>query len=178
MAKRANLIFSIAVTFVIFIAVLAVITTMLYSKPPQQVIVSPEKDYRVLYDPLQSPTNRSDSSTESHLRHEVEMRNFYVNTRPSYDTFRIIGYLTNTDPEKDAGGNSWKLFARERDRNRAEFYIIPANNNYDIKLMIKDDMTSPRLRDIYSIPDMIVFNHPMMNKTAYTFVENPKESYL
>lgn len=135
------------------------------------------QDYRVLNDPLKSPTNRSDTMTESELRREVDVRNLYVNTRPEYDTFRLVGYLTSSDAERDAGGNSWKLFARERDRQNAEFYIVPANNNYDIKLMITGDMSSPRLRDVYSISDSIVFNSPMLNKGAYTFVEVPKQAY-
>jgi hypothetical protein len=90
-----------------------------------------------------------------------------------------VGYLTSKDAtSSDSGGNNWKLFARQKDRHSAEFYIIPANNNYDIKVMLTDDVVKgTRLRDTYTIPNELSFNNPLLNKTPYEFVEIPKTDF-
>jgi hypothetical protein len=100
----------------------------------------------------------------------------YVPTNDMMDNYRLIGYLVNQDDAKDAGGNNWKLFARQKDRNRSDFYIIPANNNFDIKIHISDEMIqgNEKLRDVYTVPKQISFNTPMLNKTSYQYVEIPK----
>ena len=53
--------------------------------------------------------------------------------------------------------------------------MITANNNYDVKIQITDDIVvGERLRYIYSIPPSITFKSPMLNQTPYDFVEIPK----
>ena len=86
----------------------------------------------------------------------------------------MVGYLVGKNT--DAGGGNWKLFARQKDRNTSDFYMIPSNNNYDIKIYIKDEMVvGDRLRDVYTIPKQITFNSPMLDTTgSYEFVEIPK----
>lgn len=134
-----------------------------------------DRDYRVLEDQLYPPLNRSDTITQTNLRNNIDNRNMYVSTNNSGDKYRLVGYLINQDIDKDAGGNNWKLFARQKDRHSSEFYMIPANNNYDVKIFIKDDIVvGERLRDIYSIPNNITFNSPMLGSSPYEFVEIPK----
>jgi hypothetical protein len=68
------------------------------------------------------------------------------------------------------------LFARQLDRNRADFYAVPANGYGDIKVPITNDMIVGRdkLRDVYTIPDTMTFSSPLMESTPYTFVGLPK----
>jgi flagellar basal body-associated protein FliL len=142
---------------------------------PKDTPKDTHRDYRVLNDQLYPPLNRTDTITHNMLETNISNRNMYVPTNDSYDKYRLIGYLVNKENDKDAGGNNWKLFAREKTRNTADFYIIPSNNNYDIKIHINDDIIKgERLRDIYTIPKYISFNSPMLNPGPYEFVEIPK----
>lgn len=146
----------------------------------QQPASPPSRDMQVLTNPLHPPLNRSETPTHNSLRNEVEARNMYVPTsRDNLDRFRLVGYLTSKDATStDSGGNNWKLFARQKDRHSAEFYIIPANNNYDIKIMLKDNIVNgTRLRDTYTIPNELSFNTPLLNKTPYEFVEIPTTDF-
>ena len=105
----------------------------------------------------------------------IEKRNMYVPSNDTMDRYRIVGYLVSSDENKDAGGNNWKLFARQKDRHTSDFYIVPANNNYDIKIQLNDNVVvGERLRDVYTIPNTMTFNSPMLNKSPYEFVEIPK----
>uniref|UniRef100_A0A6C0BF47 Uncharacterized protein n=1 Tax=viral metagenome TaxID=1070528 RepID=A0A6C0BF47_9ZZZZ len=134
------------------------------------------RDQRVLSDQLYPPLNRTNTVIHDALEHNIQHRNMYVPTNDMMDNYRLIGYLVNQDDTKDAGGNNWKLFARQKDRNRSDFYIIPSNNNYDIKIHISDEMIqgNEKLRDVYTVPKQISFNTPMLNTTAYQYVEIPK----
>lgn len=159
----------------------------LVAKSQPQLVMVPQKengttsrDMQVVVNPLYPPLNRSETPTHNSLKNEVEARNMYVpTTRDNLDRFRLVGYLTSKEATSvDSGGNNWKLFARQRDRHSAEFYIIPANNNYDIKIMLTDDIVKgTRLRDTYTIPNEISFNTPLLNKTPYEFVEIPKTDF-
>lgn len=136
------------------------------------------RDRRVLDDPLYPPLNRIDRATHDAVNVQVQNRNMYVPTRDIGDSYRLVGYLVNNEEEPDKGGNSWKLFARQKDRHTSDFYMVPANKNYDIKIPIKDEMVQgARLRDLYTIPNQITFNSPLLNKTPYEFIENPKTDY-
>lgn len=136
--------------------------------------VSLDRDYRVIDDQLYPPLNRTDTSTYTMLERNIAKRDMYVSTNDTLDNYRLVGYLINKG-DKDAGGNNWKLFARQKDRYTSDFYIVPSNNNYDIKINIKDEMIiGERLRDVYTIPKMITFQSPMLNTTPYEFVEIPK----
>jgi hypothetical protein len=136
---------------------------------------SPQRDYRVLNDPLYPPLNRTDTQTHQMLEKNIDARNMYVPTNDTMDNYRLVGYVVNKDQDKDAGGNNWKLFARQKDRNTADFYMVPANNNYDVKIHITDEMVKgDRLRDVYSLPNHITFSSPMLNSSPYEYVEIPK----
>ena len=137
-----------------------------------------ERDYRVLEDPLYPPMNRTDTVNTAVLQSSVGRRNFNVPTQTNTDTFRLVGYLINKEEKKDMGGNNWKLFARQKDRNRAEFYMMPADKNYDVKVFLKDDVVvGTRLTDVYSLPNEMHFKSPMLNEGAYEFIENPKTDF-
>ena len=136
------------------------------------------RDRKVLSDPLYPPLNRTDRTTFESVVAQTDARNMNVPSNDIGDTFRLVGYLTNDDAHKDVGGNHWKLMAREKNRHESEFYIIPTNKNYDVKVALTQDVVSgTRLRDIYSIPTTITFNSPMLNDTPYKVVEIPKTSF-
>jgi hypothetical protein len=137
-----------------------------------------ERDRKVLTDPLYPPLNRSETSIHNSVANAVERKQLYNRTRESTDRYRLVAYITNTDEKKDSGGNTWKLFAREKDRNRSEFYIIPANNNFDMKIMITDDISiGEKLRDIYTIPKQLKFSSPLLNETSYEVTEIPMNDF-
>lgn len=124
-----------------------------YPKQQQQ-----NRDVRVLSDPLYPPLNRSNAGPP--------------------DSYRLIGVLSSTDQEKDAGNNQWKLFGRMKDRNQGEYYISPANNNIDLKIALTPEMTrGERLRDVYSLPTEMSFSSPMLNTTPYILSEMPKSDF-
>lgn len=136
-----------------------------------------ERDYRVLSDPLYPPLNRVDSATYNMLQRNIQQRNILVPTsvRETNDTYRLVGYLVNKDGDVDTGGNNWKLMARMKDKNTADFYMIPANKNYDMKINVTDEIVDgQRLRDIYTIPNQVKFKTPLLNDSPYDFVEVEK----
>lgn len=130
-----------------------------------------DRDIRVLKDPLYPPLNRTDRETFDRI--EPALRP--IATSDSHDTFRVIGYLKSTSMDRDAGGNTWKLFGRMKDRHTGEFYITPANNLDDIKIPLTPEIvTGQRLRDVDTVPNELTFRSPLLNNTPYTFVELPK----
>lgn len=135
-----------------------------------------ERDIRVLRDPLYPPLNRTDAQSFNLVKTASERGDINIRTRDYYDQYRLIGYLISTDTTtQDSGGNNWKLFGRQRQSNRADFYIIPTNNNYDMKIPITDDMTvGEKIREVYSIPPEVTFNSPLLNKAPYKYIELPK----
>jgi len=141
--------------------------------------ITPVRDRLVLNDPLYPALNRTDRQTLNTVAYQTDVRNFNIPTQDIGDSYHMIGYLTSTDPmNTDKGGNSWKLMGRKYNRNQADFYIIPINNNYDIKIPLTPDVIiGQRLNDIYTIPNEITFNSPFLNKTPYNFVELPKTNF-
>ena len=158
-------------------------TSIHETQPIQQtqhmrMIPSISRDERVLYDQLYPPLNRIDSRSYDEMNVQITNRNMYVPLNDIGDRYRLVGYLTSDEDTMDKGGNAWKLFARQKDRHVSDFYIIPANKNYDLKISIKDDMVvGTRLRDIYTIPSEIRFKSPFLHATPYQFVENEKTDY-
>ena len=152
------------------------------SEVPRNIVINKpsetvdSRDYRVIRDPLYPPLNRTDATSYEMTREAVDKRVMYVSGRRD-DSFRLVGYLIAEEQEKkDSGGNSWKLFGRKVDSNRAEFYMMPTNNNYDVKVPINDDVLSSgyRLRSLDDIPNEIRFKTPLLNDGAYRFTELPK----
>ena len=129
------------------------------------------RDRRVLSDPLYPALNRTDASTFTGISNMPR-----INTiNDSLDSYRLLGYLSNTQQEHDAGMNNWKLFGRMKDRHQGDYYISPANNNIDLKLPLTTDVViGERLRDTFSLPQQMQFNSPMLNQGPYTFTEMPK----
>lgn len=147
------------------------------TSPQQTVMEQPtvaQRDYRVLQDPLYPPLNRTDNNTFQTLQRQQSERQ-ETSVRAINDTYHLVGYLVNQEQTEDSGGNKWKLIARMKDRNTADFYMIPANKNYDIKIHVTNDMVvGERLRDIYTIPNNVTFNSPLLNKGPYEYVEIDK----
>ena len=136
------------------------------------------RDRRVLDDPLYPPLNRSTDQDYYSIKKEVRSGNMYSSPtgNQAYDSYHLVGILSSTSQEHpDAGNNQWKLFGRMKDRNQGEYYIIPANNNIDLKIPITNEIVkSERLRDVYSLPQEMRFDSPMLNHTPYIFTELPK----
>lgn len=135
-----------------------------------------DRDRRVISDQLYPPTDRTERQTRDNTVAQIQRGNLYQNQDNTRDSFRLVGYLTNTEQEYDAGRNNWKLFARMKDRHTGEFYIVPTNNTIDLKIPLTQDIVvSERLRDLYTLPKEMRFNSPMLNRGTYTFTEIPKE---
>lgn len=140
--------------------------------PVPEITSTRERDMKVLYDPLYPALSRTDRSSYEGILDNTRKRKFNVPTQTNYDTYRLVGYITNDD---DQNGRTWKLMGKQRDRNRADFYMIPVNNNYDVKIQITDDIVvGEKLRDIDTIPNEISFKSPLLTDTPYKFVELPK----
>lgn len=146
----------------------------------QQVFptLSEKRDRKVIDDPLYPPLNRTDRYTFESIVAQTDARNINIPTTDIGDSYRLVGYIVSKDQNKDAGGNNWKLMAREVNRNECDFYIIPTNKDYDVKVPLTPDVvTGIRLRDIYTIPNQLAFNSPMLNQTPYDFIELPKTKF-
>lgn len=136
------------------------------------------RDRRVIADPLYPPLNRSDRYTFETTVDQTNARNINVPTNDYGDSYRLVGYLVCKDQTKDAGGNNWKLMARQKNRHESDFYIIPTNRDYDVKVPLTPEVVvGTRLRDLYSIPSQISFNSPMLNQEPYDFIEIPKTTF-
>jgi hypothetical protein len=136
-----------------------------------------QRDMLVIRDPLYPPLNRTEADTHADIHKEMLNRRLYVNTRGHQDQYRLVGYLVSEEQTAtpDSGGNNWKLFARQKDRHSADFYMSPVNNNYDIKIPLEDNMVKgQKLRDVYTIPDQISFSSPLLSDAPYNFIELPK----
>lgn len=133
------------------------------------------RDYRVLYDELYPPLNRSDTNNHTNLANNIMTRNMYIKTNDVDDTYRLVAYVTSNSNNKDIGNNSWKLFGRQKDRHRSEFYMTPTNNNNDVKVQLTDNIiVGEKVRDIYAIPNTLQFNSPMLNSDIYEVTQVPK----
>lgn len=148
------------------------------SKQQRYVEDAEVRDRQVLTDPLYPPLNRTDRRTFESVVHETNKRNINLPVKDIGDTYRLVGYVINKDVQKDAGGNNWKLMARQKDRNEAEFYMVPTNRDFDVKVPLTPEVfVGQRFKDVYTIPKDVQFNSPMLNKSAYEFVELPKTSF-
>jgi hypothetical protein len=140
--------------------------------PPNISQPNISRDVKVINDPLYPPLNRENSQNFNALQ------SLNVPLNDIQDTYHILGYLTSDSELKDKGGNNWKLFGRMKNKNQGDFYIIPANNNYDIKIPITNDIiVGQRLTDLYSIPTEFRFRSPMLNDDVYKFTELPKTDF-
>lgn len=118
-----------------------------------------KRDRAVNADPLYPPLNR-----------EPKKPPFYEE-----DTYRLVGYLVNTNGDKE---DTWKLFGREKRKGMGEFYLVSANKNMDVKIAITENMVvgsngARKLRDIYDIPDELSIVHPMFSREPYQVIVNP-----
>jgi len=137
------------------------------------------RDIRVLEDPLYPPLNRTDEPNFNAITTEVKRGDIYVPTNGiASDSYRLIGYLSNHESVKDAGGNNWKFFGRMKDRYTGEYYISPVNNNIDLKIPLTNDIVvGDRLRDLYTLPREMRFKSPMLNTGVYEYTEIPKTDF-
>lgn len=145
----------------------------------QEVAIDDCRDRRVLNDPLYPALNRSEFDTHRGIAEKVKSKELYNATQDFTDRYRLVAYVTNPDQNKDSGGNTWKLMARQKDRNQAEFFMIPANNNYDMKVMLNNEMIAgnEKLRDTYTIPKQLTFKSPLLNETPYEVTELPMNDF-
>ncbi len=147
--------------------------------PNQVQIIDDSRDRKVLNDPLYPALNRSEFDVHNSIVEQIQKKNLYNTTQEFTDRFRLIAYVTNQDSDKkDSGGNVWKLMGKTKNKNQGEFYMIPANNNYDMKIMINNDMlVGEKLRDIYTIPKELQFKSPLLNESPYEVSEIPMNDF-
>lgn len=140
---------------------------------------SQDRDMRVLKDPLYPALNRSEFDVHNSIVSAIDEKQLYQSSHHFNDRYRLVAYVTNTsNDEKDAGGNRWKLMAKQRDRNNADFFLVPVDRNYDMKVMLDNNIVvGERLRDTYTIPKQLVFNSPLLNTTPYEVVELPMTDF-
>lgn len=134
-----------------------------------------QRDLNVLLNPIYPPLARVERPIFDNL---IRM-NFGQTTRGSEDTFRLMGYLVNSNKnDMDMGGNLWKLFGRQSYKGSSvgEFYVSPVNDHTsDMKIYLKNDMMpKDKIRDIYALPTEIYLDSPFFSKNAYTINELPK----
>ena len=137
-----------------------------------------QRDLNVLLNPIYPPLARVERPIFDNL---IRM-NFGQSTRGSEDTFRLMGYLVNSNKnDMDMGGNIWKLFGRQTYRGSSvgEFYVSPVNDHTsDMKIFLKNDMMpKDKIRDMYALPVEVYFNSPFFSKNAYTINELPKSDF-
>jgi hypothetical protein len=134
-----------------------------------------QRDIRVLSDPLYPALARTDRSSFEGVAENTHKRNINIPSRSSNDTYRLVGYLSN----EDADVTRWKVFARQKDRNRSDFYITPVDRTIDMKIQITDGMTvGEKMRDVDTVPDVVQFNSPLLSKTPYTYSSLPKADLI
>jgi hypothetical protein len=137
-----------------------------------------ERDMRVLNDPLYPAYNRSEYDIHNSVVDAIDRKQLYNNTREASDRFRLVAYVSSSIESQDAGGNKWKLMARQKDRNQAEFFLVPVDKNYDMKIMLNNDIVvGERLRDVYTIPKQLTFKSPLLNEQPYDVVELPMTDF-
>jgi hypothetical protein len=137
-----------------------------------------QRDLNVLLNPIYPPLARVERPIFDNL---IKM-NFGQTTRGSEDTFRLMGYVVNSNKnDMDMGGNIWKLFGRQSYRGSSvgEFYVSPVNDHSsDMKIYLKNEMMSKeKIRDIYALPTEVYFDSPFFSKNAYTINELPKSDF-
>jgi len=114
------------------------------------------RDQAVLLNPLYPPLNRQ-------ALHE-------------HDTYRLLGYVVNEESRED----SWHLYGRKKNNNQGEFYLRPSDRNTDLKIPLTNDIINTRhsrLRDIYTLPENLVIDHPLFQGYQYSVVEFPQHNY-
>lgn len=150
-----------------------------HSNTTPQTGIDDSRDRRVLNDPLYPALNRTEFDTHQGVADKIKRKELYNTTREFTDRYRLVAYVTNHDQDKDSGGNTWKLMARQKDRNRADFFMVPANNNYDMKVMLNNEMIvgNDKLRDLYTIPKQLTFKSPLLNETPYEVTELPMNDF-
>jgi hypothetical protein len=147
--------------------------------PKRNNIIDDSRDRKVLNDPLYPALNRSEFDVHNSVVEQIQKKNLYNTTQEFTDRYRLIAYVTNQESDKkDSGGNVWKLMGRSKDKNRGEFFMIPANNNYDMKIMLNNEMlVGEKLRDIYTIPKQLSFKTPLLNESPYEVSEIPMNDF-
>lgn len=136
------------------------------------------RDMKVLTDPLYPAYNRTEFDTHNNVVDAIERKQLYNHTRENNDRFRLVAYLSSTTETMDAGGNNWKLMARQKDKNQGEFFMVPVDKNYDLKIMLNNDVVvGEKLRDVYTIPNQLTFKSPLLHTTPYSVVELPMTDF-
>jgi hypothetical protein len=136
------------------------------------------RDMRVLTDPLYPAYNRSDYEIHNSVVDAIDKKQLYNQTQENNDRFRLVAYVSSSIDTMDAGGNKWKLLARQKNRNQAEFFLVPIDKNYDLKVMLNNEnVIGEKLRDVYTIPNQLTFKSPLLHDTPYDVVELPMTDF-
>ena len=133
-----------------------------------------DRDRSVVDDQLYPPLGRVERPIFDQLVNRVASGFTAYPTRGSPDTFRMVGYMVNSENKND----SWKLFGRQKypGSSIGEYYAIPFDDKKaDMKITIKDDMMpKDKIRDIYALPNEVTIKSPLFSDKPYTLVELDK----
>jgi len=140
--------------------------------PPEDPVMS--RDRAVVSDQLYPPLGRVERPIFDQLASRLATGFIGYPTRGSPDTFRMVGYMVNSDNKND----SWKLFGRQKfpGSSIGEYYAVPFDERKaDMKITIKDEiMPKEKIRDIYALPNEVSFNSPLFSEKPYKLVELDK----
>ena len=140
--------------------------------PPVDPVIT--RDRAVVQDQLYPPLGRVERPIFDQLAARVATGLVGYPTRGSPDTFRMVGYMVNSENKND----SWKLFGRQKypGSSVGEYYAIPIDDRKsDMKITIKDDMMpKDKIRDIYALPNEVTIKSPLFSDKPYTVVELDK----
>jgi hypothetical protein len=132
------------------------------------------RDRAVVMDQLYPPLGRVERPLFDQLASRVASGLIGYPTRGSPDTFRMVGYMVNSENKND----NWKLFGRQKfpGSSIGEYYAIPVDDRKsDMKITIKDEMMpKDKIRDIYSLPNEVTLKSPLFSDKPYTLVELDK----
>ena len=121
------------------------------------------RDRAVIFDQLYPPLGRVERPIFDQLAARVASGLMAYPTRGSPDTFRMVGYMVNSENKND----SWKLFGRQKypGSSIGEYYAIPFDDRRaDMKITIKERIIA-YLYTVAKIPYQYFFkNHkPSVN---------------
>lgn len=131
-----------------------------------------ERDTNVVYNDLYPPLNRPTKPIASDYLMYKTSGLFDVKTRYSDDTFRLIGYLINSNNKNE----KWNLFGRQKysGSSQGDFYVVQQCNSNGpcTKIDLNDDiLTSGRIRDYYNLPNKLTFNSPLFDVHPYDVIQ-------
>lgn len=130
-----------------------------------------KRDHAVLNNPLYPPYDRYTRPFADDFLDYKRAGIFNYATRSTPDTYRLMGYIVNSNDKNDV----WNIFGRQKYRgsSHGEFYVIKqCNNNVCTKIeLTKDILNNQQINDFYNLPSTLTFTSPMFDVHPYNVVQ-------